>query len=69
MGMSNTKREIVVRRSVFAAAQELMSVAETAGHNPCSLAEKEIQSCSESNDEVGQKFWRAVWTHLVLDFP
>lgn len=61
-------KTIAIRKSVYAAAQKLVKEAESnAGASPAHLAEKKIDECQAARNHAEALFWRAVWTHLVLD--
>lgn len=58
---------IVVRRSVYNAAQELRQVAEACGGRVLSLAETKMDECLTSGDKAGTRFWRQVWLYLMSE--
>lgn len=65
--VSYVDKKIIVRKSVFAAAQQLVQEAESnAGVSPVHLAERKIRDCRASRDDSSTQFWRDVWTHLIL---
>jgi hypothetical protein len=57
---------IVVRRSVYNAAQELQQAAASGGR-VLSLAETRIDECMTSGDKAGTRFWRQVWLYLMSE--
>jgi hypothetical protein len=58
---------IAVRRSVLAAALQLEGEAEAGARlTPVDLAEQKINDCESAGDKPGIRFWRSVWTHLML---
>ena len=60
-------RTIFVRRSVLSAAQRLEALADyDMKINPLDLAENKISDCQAAGDSAGVKFWRCVWTHLMI---
>ena len=60
-------RTIFVRRSVLSAAQRLEALADSDKKiNPLDLAENKISDCQAAGDGAGVKFWRCVWTHLMI---
>ena len=58
-------KELIVKRSVYNAAQELQKTAEAGGCKAFSLAEKKIDECKAAGDRTGVKFWRDVWLYLI----
>ena len=60
------KRTIFVKRTVLSAAQRLEALATSEKINPLELAENKINDCQAAGDGAGVKFWRCVWTHLMI---
>ena len=61
------EKSIIVRRSVLAAALQLEREADTSDDvTPIDLAERRIEDCEKAANKAGIRFWRAVWTHLML---
>jgi hypothetical protein len=66
-GESSVNRTIFVRRSVLSAAQRLEALVDSGSNiNPIDLAENKINDCQAAGDSAGVKFWRCVWTHLMI---
>jgi hypothetical protein len=65
--LSYVDKTIVVRKSIYVAAQKLAKEAELiAGAKPFRLAEMKINDCHAVRHKVERQFWRDVWTHLKL---
>jgi hypothetical protein len=61
-------KAIVVKRSVLAAAREMKKLSDIDRNSrPFDLAKNKIRECQISKDDEGEKFWRNVWLHLLLD--
>jgi hypothetical protein len=60
----NPKR-VVVRRSVYAAAQELQKESEAVSYKAYNLAEKKTADCKAAGDKAGAKFWHDAYNYLL----
>jgi len=61
-GMDET---IIVRRTVYEAAQKLDAEADAIGWQGFDLAEKKIGDSRAAGDAPAAEFWRDVWAYLM----
>ena len=58
-------KKIIVRRSIYNAAQKLQETATDTGQTVLSLVEKRMDQCQDAKDRAGARFWRDVWLYLM----